>query len=363
MAEMVGKPLTAEEMAVGLAEKALCEHLKKKSIRAKMAEMVGKPLTAEELAGLAEEEAELAVKLADKIKARQLAYKLAKQVAEMPKQLAGEQLVGKEVRVKVGTLKLEAVAIAYEPQVYFSAKPGTHHKTSLVLTCLKPGDERTYALEIDEKNPGVKVGRLTEDFTWPFPARGMSRVAAELTLRGDRVALKNITVLSPPNPLLNKVLVQTAGNDKFKEIGQFAEVYLQPNDVVFLGDPQRIDKELHEEYKFSVKRSAKFPTRTVGHKLAEDNVWIDPGVAGDPENPPAKRYHHLLCKIGGTKADVKGGVQDFQKRVNAMMDRDGSWTAAPGGYIVVPLEDVTEIVPFGAVSEIAAPSLKRKVPE
>lgn len=310
-----------------------------------MAAMVGKQLAEKLVEQWAEKHAKREAE-----KPKRLAAKHVKRLAERPTQLAGEQLVGKEVRVKVGNLKLEAVAIAYEPVVYFSAKPGPHHEMKFVLTCLKPGDERTYALEIDEKKPGVKVGRLAS-FTWPYPAGGMSRVAVELTLRGDRVALKNITVLSPPNPLLNKVLVQTAGKDEFNEIGQFAEVYLQPNDVVFLGDPERIDEELHENYMFSVKRSAKFGTRTVKQKMNEDDDWIDPGDAGDPENPPAKRYHHLLCKIGGTKADVKGGVQDFQKRVNAMLDRDGSWTAAPGGYIVVPLEDVTEI---------AAPSLKRK---
>ena len=320
-----------------------------------MAEMVGKRL-AEKLVGkqlaetLVKQWAEKHAKREAEMPKR-MAAKRAKRLAEMPKQLAGEQLVGKEVRVQVGTLKMEAVAIAYEPVVYFSAKPGPHHNTRFVLTCLKPGDERTYVLEIDEKNPGVKVGRQAGSFTWPYPAGGMSRVAVELTLRADRVVLKNITVLSPPNPLLNKVLVQTAGNDEFNEIGQFAEVYLQPNDVVFLGDPERIDEELHKNYMFSVKRSAKFGTRTVNCKTNEDDNWIDYGDPGDLENPPAKRYHHLLCKIGGTKADVKGGVQDFQKRVNAMLDRDGSWTAAPGGYIVVPLEDVTEI---------AAPSLKRK---
>jgi len=295
----------------------------------------------------------IAKQLADKL-ATQLADKLAKRLAEMPTQLAGEQLVGKQVRVKVGKLKLEAVAIAYEPEVYFSSKPGPHHNTRLVLTCLKPSDERTYAFEIDEKNPVVKVGRLTEVFKWPYPAGYMSRVAVELTLRGDRVALKNITVLSttpPYSPYLNKVLVKKVGNTEFNEIDQFGEVYLQPNDVVFLGDPERIDEKVHENYMFKVKRSEKFLPRTYKQLTGETEKWIDSGVPGDPENPPAKRYHHLLCKIGGTKADVKGGVRAYQTCANAMMDRDGSWTAAPGGFIVVPLEDVTEI---------AAPSLKRK---
>jgi hypothetical protein len=311
-----------------------------------MAEMVGKPLTAEE-------SAELAVELADKIKARQLAYKLAKQVAEMPKQLAGQQMVGKQVRVKVGTLILEAVALAYEPRVHFGVNPGPLHNTRLVLTCLKPGAERNFALEIDETTQTMKVGRVTEGFKWPYVAPHMSRAAVELTLRGDRVALKNITVLSPDpnNPYLNKVMVKKVGNIEFNEIGQYGEVYLQPNDVVFLGDPERIDKVLHGNYTFKVKRSKKFEARTLKQKTNEDEDWIDPGVPGDPENPSAKRYHHMLCKIGGTISDVKGGVQAFQKSVNAMLDRDGSWTAAPGGFIVVPLEHVSEIV---------APSRKRK---
>jgi hypothetical protein len=175
----------------------------------------------------------------------------------------------------------------------------------------------------------------------------MSRVVVELTLVGDEVAVKNVTetkkIVTETKKIVsqtNKVYYKKHGVEdaKFIEIVQNEVVYVHPDDRVFLCDVNRIHKDKHVDYSFTVSGSS-------GRVYAAPMRRIATFARG-----------HYLVKKDGTSQDVPGGVAAYVKGVHAMLDSKGSWTAGPDGFSL----DGFMVVHRDAITKMATPSRKRK---
>ena len=135
------------------------------------------------------------------------------------------------------------------------------------------------------------------------------------------------------------------------QFGEFIElrkdnfVFVGPEDRLLFGDPKLIPKEHQLDYTMQAKILS-FDARPWAQYA---NV-----VTGREHWGP--RLHNYLVMINGTKNDVPGGLSAFVKSVHTMIQSKGSWKAGPDGFSV----DGFVIVPRAAITEIAAPSLKRK---
>ena len=246
-----------------------------------------------------------------------------------------------------------AVVVAYEPVLPYLVPSYFALVNKMVLSLDKPGDSHTYEFKFDSETVPVNIGRYVEypapfftkesepgvifnTLEWPFAAPHMSRVAVELTLIRDEVAVKNVSKT-------NKIYYKKHGveDDEFIEIVQNEVVYVEPGDRVFLCDVKREHKDNYVNYSFTVRRSEVMERKYVVpmSKIAQ--------YARD----------HYLVKKDGTIADVPGGVAAFVQRVHTMLDRNGSWTAGPDGFSL----DGFVVVPRAAITEIGGASRKKRV--
>jgi hypothetical protein len=258
----------------------------------------------------------------------------------------------KDLKVPVPARNYTAVVIAYAPVLPYLVPSYFAPVTKMVLSLDKPGESHTYEFKFDSKTVPVNIGRYVEyrtpcftkeaesgvifdTFEWPYDAAHMARVAVELTLVGDDVAVKNVTKT-------NKIYYKKHGveDDEFIEIVQNEVVYVESGDRVFLCDVKREHKDKYVDYSFTVRRSDVMEMKYVVPMTRVANYARD----------------HYLVKKNGTSKDVPGGVAAYVKGVHAMLDSKGSWTA---GFSL----DGFMVVPRAAISEMGGtPSLKRKLP-
>jgi hypothetical protein len=263
----------------------------------------------------------------------------------------------KDLKKPVPARNYTAVVIAYAPVLpYLVPSNIVSTVKKMVLSLDKPGDSHTYGFKFDSETVPVNIGRYVEypapfftkkaepgvmfdTFEWPFAAPYMSRVDVELSLIGDEVAVRNVSNT-------NKIYYKKYGvkDANFVEIVKNEVVYVQSCDRVFLCDVNRIPKDKHVDYSFTVRASNVTVRNYVVPMSRIANYALD----------------HYLVKKDGTSQDVPGGVAAYVKGVHAMLKRKGSWTAGPDGFSL----DGFMVVPRAAITETGGtPSLKRKVPE
>ena len=204
--------------------------------------------------------------------------------------------VTKGVNVPIAARNYTAVVTAYDPVLPFVTPSNIVRTDQMLLTFDKPGEPHTHRFKFDACDYAVpvKVGREAEFFQWPYPVPYMTRVAVELTLVGDEVAVKNVTETKKIVSETNKVYYKKHGVEdaKFIEIVQNEVVYVQPDDRVFLCDVNHLNKTKHVDYSFTVRLSE---------------------VMERKYSPPMTRIenyarNHYLVKKDGTSKDVQGGV-------------------------------------------------------
>jgi hypothetical protein len=257
----------------------------------------------------------------------------------------------KDLKVPVPARSYSAVVIAYAPVLpHLVPSYITATGNKMVLSFDKPGESHTYEFKFDSETVPVNIGRAVEYptpsytkdtepdvmckiFEWPWPAPYMARKAVELTLIGGEVAVKNVS----DN---NKIYYKKHGvkDAKFVEIVKNEVVYVQSGDRVFLCDVNRIHKDKHVDYSFTVRGSS-----------VRNYVLSMTRIA-------RFALGHYLVKKDGTSKDVPGGVAAYVQRAHAMLESKGSWTPGPDGFSL----DGFVVVPRAAITEIGGASRKRR---
>jgi hypothetical protein len=249
----------------------------------------------------------------------------------------------KDLKKPVPARNYTAVVVAYAPVLPYLVPSYITAGDGMVLTFDKPGKPHTHGFTFDSETAPVNVGRHAEFFQWPYHAPHMARVAVELTLIGNKVVVKNVTESKKIVSETNKVYYKKNGvkDAEFIEILQNEGVYVEPGDRVFLCDVNRIPKNKHVDYSFTVNASD-VPVRNYVVPMTRiENYALD----------------HYLVKKDGTSHDVPGGVAAYVKGVHTMLESKGSWTAGPDGFSL----DGFMVVPRAAITEMGGtPSLKRK---